>query len=315
MSFKLLLSLGVNVTALLFALPFAYRISTHFQWNCAAICIFLSWFSCLINLQRFDLVGIYVVMFMEILKTLVKVLLIFSMLNIAFGLAFYVVMSHEVNKARTHWYMSVYHTFIMLLELDYQSTYSDPLQDSNDLSLHFPTVTFLLLIIFILLMPILLTNLLIGLAVGDIEAVQREARLKQLATQVSFHSGAESVSKYLRGLTDERLKFYPNKFSTVWMMVYSKLVSGGEVYTRDTYATEGDTVVNSQLAKTNTQLNDIQNKLDKNIALMNQIMKRLHMNIEDDMWDEGGTDVDGIGEIEETKSKKVKEPKAHGAKL
>lgn len=37
-----------------------------------------------------------------------------------------------------------------------------------------------------ILMPILLMNLLIGLAVGDIESVRRNAQLKRLAMQVSF---------------------------------------------------------------------------------------------------------------------------------
>lgn len=42
---------------------------------------------------RFDQVGIYVVMFLEILQTLIKVLVVFSILIIAFGLAFYILLS------------------------------------------------------------------------------------------------------------------------------------------------------------------------------------------------------------------------------
>jgi len=42
---------------------------------------------------RFDQVGIYVVMFLEILQTLIKVLIVFSILIIAFGLAFYILLS------------------------------------------------------------------------------------------------------------------------------------------------------------------------------------------------------------------------------
>lgn len=43
--------------------------------------------------SRFDQVGIYVVMFLEILQTLIKVLIVFSILIIAFGLAFYILLS------------------------------------------------------------------------------------------------------------------------------------------------------------------------------------------------------------------------------
>jgi len=42
---------------------------------------------------RFDVVGIYVVMFLEILHTLLRVLTIFSILIVAFGLAFYILLS------------------------------------------------------------------------------------------------------------------------------------------------------------------------------------------------------------------------------
>lgn len=63
------------------------------QFSCASLTVFLSWFNLLLLLQRFDQVGIYVVMFLEILQTLLKVLMVFSILIIAFGLAFYILLS------------------------------------------------------------------------------------------------------------------------------------------------------------------------------------------------------------------------------
>lgn len=66
---------------------------TELQFSAASITIFLSWLNLLLLLQRFDQVGIYVVMFLEILQTLIKVLMVFSILIIAFGLAFYILLS------------------------------------------------------------------------------------------------------------------------------------------------------------------------------------------------------------------------------
>lgn len=63
------------------------------HYSAASIAVFLSWFRLLLFLQRFDQVGIYVVMFLEILQTLIKVLMVFSILIIAFGLAFYILLS------------------------------------------------------------------------------------------------------------------------------------------------------------------------------------------------------------------------------
>lgn len=64
------------------------------HYTAASVTVFLSWFNLLLFLQRFDQVGIYVVMFLEILQTLIKVLLVFSILIIAFGFAFFILLSN-----------------------------------------------------------------------------------------------------------------------------------------------------------------------------------------------------------------------------
>lgn len=46
---------------------------------------------------RFDIFGIYVVMFLEILRTLIQVLCVFSILLVAFGMAFFTLMNKEVS--------------------------------------------------------------------------------------------------------------------------------------------------------------------------------------------------------------------------
>lgn len=76
---------------------------------------------------------------------------------------------------------------MMLGEIDFLGTYVQPyyLKDEEDRSLPFPIPAFLILALFMVFMPILLMNLLIGLAVGDIESVRRNAQLKRLAMQVS----------------------------------------------------------------------------------------------------------------------------------
>lgn len=69
----------------------------------------------------------------------------------------------------------------MLGEMDFVGTYVQPLHHNE---LLFPAPAFMILGLFMILMPILLMNLLIGLAVGDIESVRRNAQLKRLAMQV-----------------------------------------------------------------------------------------------------------------------------------
>lgn len=89
--------------------------------------------------------------------------------------------------------MSLLRTFAMMLgEIDLLGTYVQPLytneidESGQNRTIPYPVPVFLMLGVFMVLMPILLMNLLIGLAVGDIESVRRNAQLKRLAMQVKL---------------------------------------------------------------------------------------------------------------------------------
>lgn len=103
-----------------------------FLFSAASLAVFLSWFNLLLYLQRFDQIGIYVVMFLEILQTLIKVLLVFSILIIAFGLAFFILLSKVSDPQPNHLSfttipMSLMRTFSMMLgEMDFVGTFVQP---------------------------------------------------------------------------------------------------------------------------------------------------------------------------------------------
>ncbi|XP_071521478.1 transient receptor potential cation channel subfamily A member 1-like [Panulirus ornatus] len=158
------------------------------QHNSASLAVFTAWFTLLLYFQRFDRIGIYIVMFLEILNTLIKVLLVFSVLIVAFGFAFFILMSQGGHLSFSNVPMSMMHTFSMMLgEVDFLSIFVYPFyrQSVRGDVLLYPRTTFILLMVFMVLMPILLMNLLIGLAVGDIESVKKNAQLKRIAMQVS----------------------------------------------------------------------------------------------------------------------------------
>lgn len=98
--------------------------------------------------------------------------------------------------------ISLIRTFSMMLgEIDFLGTYVQPYYDeneSNDKTLPYPIPAFLILGLFMVFMPILLMNLLIGLAVGDIESVRRNAQLKRLAMQVRNENLSPSGLIFLR---------------------------------------------------------------------------------------------------------------------
>ena len=103
------------------------------------------------------------------------------------------------HLAYSNFILSIIKTTTMMMgDLDYMNTFvipysnrgTDMAQESGPFGkLPFPYTSFLMLILFIILMPILLMNLLIGLAVGDIDAVRKNAHHKSITMQVnSTHS-------------------------------------------------------------------------------------------------------------------------------
>ena len=79
------------ISTSLFAFPFLFNQSWHYQWVAGSIGIFTAYLAFLFLLGRFDMYGIYVNMFLEILKTLLHVLSLFSILIVGFALTFCVI--------------------------------------------------------------------------------------------------------------------------------------------------------------------------------------------------------------------------------
>ncbi len=76
------------VTTCIFTLPFLFDQSWHYQWVAGSISIFTAYLALLFLLGRFDIYGIYVIMFLEIMKTLLHVLSLFSILIFGFALTY-----------------------------------------------------------------------------------------------------------------------------------------------------------------------------------------------------------------------------------
>ena len=73
----------------------------------------------------------------------------------------------------------------------------------------FPELTFAFFLVFMIIMTIIVVNLLIGLAVDDIQAVQHNAILKRLAMQVELVLDVERMLPIfiLRRLTEQMVIF------------------------------------------------------------------------------------------------------------
>uniref|UniRef100_A0A3B4A5A0 Ion transport domain-containing protein n=1 Tax=Periophthalmus magnuspinnatus TaxID=409849 RepID=A0A3B4A5A0_9GOBI len=196
------------LSSLGFVIPLMLNAQGSFHWQVGAVAVLSSWVGFLLYLQRFEDVGIYVVMFGEIMKTLVRIVMVFLYLVLAFGLVFHALMLNQKQFESVP--LSIVQTFVMMVgELNYQNNFLDSyLKDE----LPFDILTYLIFISFILLMPILLVNLMIGLAVGDIAEVQRNAALKRIAMQIDLHTSLEDKLPYwfVKRVDKPSTTIYPN---------------------------------------------------------------------------------------------------------
>ncbi|XP_076445095.1 uncharacterized protein LOC143283004 [Babylonia areolata] len=183
----------IYVTALLLVISFnecmrdtGYKYD--WQWSVGAVSVFLAWINLVLFIQRFPQLGIYVVMFTEVLYTFIKFFVVVFIFIVAFALAFFMVLQKQTPFANVP--HALIKTSVMIFgEFEFDTIFDEP--STNDVP--HPEVSYILLVCFLILMSILLMNVLIGLAVYDIKAVQKKAALKRLAMQVELVLNIEEV--------------------------------------------------------------------------------------------------------------------------
>ncbi|XP_060077074.1 transient receptor potential cation channel subfamily A member 1-like [Ylistrum balloti] len=287
------------VTTGVFVIPMITGTTYKFQVEAGAIAIFLAWFNCLLFLQRFDVFGIYVVMFLEILSTLIQALSVFSLLIVAFGFAFFLLMKTEVSHAYSSPGMAILRSGMMMLELDYMASFNEPLTDGDITTVGFGGLTIFFLVMFVLLMPILLINLLIGLAVGDIESVQSNATLKRLAMQVELHTDLERrLPKWLLLKVDKvQYRYYPNKCGRSMASLWSKMTWNKSIALGSDDTKRHDAYLYTELHKQKQRMKVMGATLDKQYDLLRLIVQKMEIATEEDNKDEGVTNTTSLEKI------------------
>ncbi|XP_077208275.1 transient receptor potential cation channel subfamily A member 1 isoform X1 [Paroedura picta] len=281
-----LLDWTIHSTSIIFVSSLLIKIDqAALQWECGAVAIFLSWMNFLLYLQRFENYGIYVVMFWEILRTLLRIVVVFFFLILAFGLSFHVLLGTQQPYSRPH--LSVMQTFAMMLgDINYHEAFLDPLFTHR---LRYPFLSFVILTVFTLLIPILLMNLLIGLAVGDIAEVQKFAALKRIAMQVNLHTNLEKKLPYwfLSRVDQETITVYPNRPRYCGFMSVFQYCFGCDDAAADTQS--ADTTLELEVLKQKYRLKDMAALLEKQHCLLKLVIQK--MEIISEVEDEDANDL------------------------
>uniref|UniRef100_A0AAQ5X900 Ion transport domain-containing protein n=1 Tax=Amphiprion ocellaris TaxID=80972 RepID=A0AAQ5X900_AMPOC len=261
------------IFSLLFIIPLMLNSEGSLHWQAGAIAVLNSWVGFLLYLQRFEGVGIYVVMFGEIMRTLFRVVMLFFYLMLAFSLAFHALISVP---------LSIMQTFVMMVgELNYQNNFLDA---NLNHELPFGPLTYFIFVSFVLLMPILLVNLMIGLAVGDIAEVQRNAALKRIAMQIDLHTALEDKLPYwfMKRVDKPSVIVYPNRKCSRVCPVFT---INRYFWNRLQSKSQGCTVIETELKKQKQRMKEVSNMLEKQHCLLKLIIQKMEITSEADEYD------------------------------
>ena len=73
----------------IFVFPTPCLCPQNWQWELGILAVFLAWINLVLFVQKFPVIGIYIVMFLKICKTFLWTVLLSLLLIVSFGLAFY----------------------------------------------------------------------------------------------------------------------------------------------------------------------------------------------------------------------------------
>ncbi|CAF1020079.1 unnamed protein product [Adineta ricciae] len=166
------LEIAAVVLAFVFVYDQKYQTNLTFrcplQWEIGAFALLLSWLALLQYVRFLPIVGLYVAMLTVILRKFMKFLIILVILISGFALSFHMVFQNFKPFKNTG--LSYFKAAMMVSgELDF-----DDFMYNDDTEAYYK-VAYVIYILFGVVMTIFVTNLLIGLAVGEIPPLMKQA--------------------------------------------------------------------------------------------------------------------------------------------
>ncbi|XP_046848681.1 transient receptor potential cation channel subfamily A member 1-like isoform X1 [Xenia sp. Carnegie-2017] len=164
------------VSTFIFAVPSndSMSVKTSFQWMACSVALFCAWMNLIMYLRRFASYGIIILMMRKISFTLIKVMGLLIFFLVAFAAAFTVIMNDRQGFDRFS--VSILTGATMTMgEFDFKQTF---LGDHSDYNTFYP-LQLVLLAGFLVVMPIIIMNLLLALAIDDTSSIMQHAKLQK----------------------------------------------------------------------------------------------------------------------------------------
>lgn len=247
------------------------------HWEAGAVAIFFAWFSLILKIQLFDLFGVYITMFLAITRRVFQVLLICFLFVLSFGLSFYILTGNL--KQYSNIGNSIFINFGHLLgEIDYQTF----VEEDVDGNLGFAWLTYIFVATLAILMAVVFMNLLIGLAVGDIDRIRSNAIAEKKATEVDFFLKIDIVlpSRIFKLLNRQFTIKYPNHnislVRKVWRFFWQSLKGEDASLSDDNNSLAGEADIDQKIkskdiAKLKERVEELTVSQDKILGTLTQI--------------------------------------------
>ena len=201
------ISLWIKLLTIFFNFVFLVAPNTLEIWPVGAVACFFSWLSLLFGLEYFAVTGTIVKMIVAVTKTVVLVLLMCVFMLLAFAFSFYILAGHLSEFSNVGYsFISVFG--FMLGELPYESYIKEDVSGN----LIYGKLFLVFILVLAVLMSIVIANLLIGLAIGDIERIKLNAILEKKATEIVYFTTLDRFlpKRYMQYILYTSYTHYPN---------------------------------------------------------------------------------------------------------
>ena len=246
---------------------FVFLIPPDPIWEAGVVAIISTWLYVICSLQFYKGIGIYVIMLLEVTYSLLRVIIFAVLMFVAFGLAFHILIG-EISQYSTPGRAMFTVLVSMMDRID-----TEEIVDKDSMGiLSYPGLTYITIILMSFLLPVIMINLLIGLAVGDIEKVRENAMVTQRQLQIALYSFVDpivscfaphSVNREFIIVTPNKHRFFAGKWlKWVWILWQS---SKSAVSLAENNTEEADKYVAQEL------------RISKIEATMMEMENQLHM--------------------------------------
>lgn len=162
-----------------------YNIDSDYGWqnHVGGYAVLGAWTNLMLMMGQLPMFGDYVAMYQKVLKEFLKLLLAYMCLLLGFTICFCVVFPNEEMFSNP--LMGFISTLSMMVgELNLNILINDPVKE--DPPLMFELSSQIIYILFLMFVTIILMNLLVGIAVHDIQGLRKTAGLSKLVRQTKL---------------------------------------------------------------------------------------------------------------------------------